>query len=117
MFAMLNKNILRNTLLSINESGFDAMYMDTGTRNTPRFVSKLILFALNSQAKITPTISESSLYKDVERISLKVSSVLIAALTLKNNEMEIIEAIASIMLIFLFFLASKNMEIRIGNKK
>ncbi|VXC75243.1 hypothetical protein YERSI8AC_180002 [Enterobacterales bacterium 8AC] len=66
-------------LLSINESGIDAIYTHRGISNTPIFVSVLVPYLLNRMTDITPIIMESTLYNAVDLISLNVIDVNIDA--------------------------------------
>jgi hypothetical protein len=117
MFATSNKNIFSNALLSINASGFAAIYIATGTSEIPSFENMFIFFDKNNHEKITPIIKESSLYKDVERISLNVIDVLIAALILNASDIAIISAMDNIILFLLFVVANKKTDITIGKEK
>jgi len=101
----------------MNASGFAAMYIAAGTSKTPNFESIFIFLAKNSHEKRTPIIKESSLYKEVERISLNVICVLSVALILNATDIAIMVAIANMMLFLLFILASKKVDITTGKRK
>ncbi|GJK47857.1 hypothetical protein TUM17560_02340 [Serratia marcescens] len=93
------------------------MAIAIGISNNPTQKNRLILFDTNSQEKITPIMSESRRYNDVERISLNVSCVFSAAFTLKSKDISIIAAMAKRILTFLSFVMNKKTAITMGNKK